>query len=145
MRFIAACGLAAFCAAGLAAQEIKTTTKEKTKFEVKDGKDVTVTGCVDRFVDAGYMLTDDVGDLKYVLVTKDNLSKYVGRRVEVKGLSTDGHDAKLKIEKEVGTSGTIGDEKLDDHKTKRTTEVTGDVGFPYLGVRSIKRISSSCR
>jgi len=145
MRFMAACGLAAFCAVGLAAQEIKTTTTEKTKFEVKDGKDVTVTGCVDRFSDGGYMLTNDVGDLKYVLVTKENLSKYVGTRVEVKGLSTDNHDGKLKIEKEVGTSGTIGDEKLGDHKTKQTTELKGDVGFPYLGVRSIKRVSRSCK
>jgi hypothetical protein len=144
MRFIAACGLAAFCAAGLSAQEIKTTTKEKTKFEVKDGKDVKVIGCVGRFEDAGYMLTNDVGGLKYVLVTKDNLSKYVGRRVEVRGLSTDSDDAKLKIEKEVGTSGTIGDDKIEPTKTKRTTEVKGDVGFPYLGVRSIKKISNSC-
>jgi hypothetical protein len=145
MRFIASMAVAAFCAAGLAAQEIKTTTKEKTKFEVKDGKDVTVTGCVDKFVDGGYMLTNDVGDLKYVLVTKENLSKYVGRRVEVKGLSTDDGEGKLKIEKEVGTSGTIGDQKMDDHKTKQTTEMKGDVGFPYLGLRSIKKIANSCK
>jgi hypothetical protein len=145
MRFIAACGLAAFCAAALSAQEIKTTTKEKTKFEVKDGKEVTVTGCVDRYVDGGYRLTNDLGDLKYVLVTKENLSKYVGHRVEVRGLSTDDNDAKLKIEKEVGTSGTIGDQKMEDRKTKQTTELKGDVGFPYLGVKSIKKVSNSCR
>ena len=91
------------------------------------------------------VVINETGDLKYVLVTNDNLSKYVGRRVEVKGLSTDNGDAKLKIEKEVGTSGTIGDERIDPTRTKRTTEVKGDVGFPYLGVRSVKKIANSCR
>src|SRR4029453_17957301 len=104
---------------------------------VKGGKDVTVTGCVDRFEDGGYLLTNDVGGLKYVLVTKDNLSKYVGKRVEVKGESTDG-DSRLVIKKEVGTTGEVAGEKTDDHKTKRTTELKGeDVDFPYLGVKSV--------
>jgi hypothetical protein len=140
-----AAGVALLCAAPLAAQEIRTVTTETTKFTVTDGKDVTVSGCVDRFDDGGYLLTDDVGDLKYVLVTNEDLSKYVGHRVEVKGLSTDGGDAKLKIEKEVGTSGEIAGRKTDDHKIKRTKELEGDVGFPYVGVKSMKKISNSCR
>ena len=145
MKLIGAAVAIAFCGATLGAQEIKTTTKEKTKFEVKDGKEMKVVGCVQRFEDAGYMLTTDTGELKYVLVTNDNLSKYVGHRVEVKGVGADADEGKLKIEKEVGTSGRIGDEKIDPTKTKRTTEITGDVGFPYLGVKSVKKISKGCR
>jgi hypothetical protein len=145
MKLIGAALGVAFCTAALGAQEIKTTTKEKTKFEVKDGKDMTAVGCVQPFEDAGYMLTNDSGDLKYVLVTKENLSKYVGRRVEVKGLGADHDGGKIKIEKEVGTSGQVGDAKFDNGKTKHTTEIEGDVGFPYLSVRSIHRISKDCR
>jgi hypothetical protein len=145
MKLIGAALGLSLCIAGLSAQEIKTTTKEKTVFEVKDGRELKVTGCVARFEDAGYMLTNDVGDMKYVLVTKDNLAKYVGHRVEVRGLGTNTRDGKLVIEREVGTSGQIGDEKLDDTKTKQKTEVKGDVGFPYLGVKAVKKISDACR
>jgi hypothetical protein len=132
------------CVAGLAAQEIKTTTTEKTKFKVKDGRELKVSGCVQRFEDAGYLLTSDAGNLKYVLVTNENLAKYVGRRVEVKGRGTDGDRGKLKIEREIGTSGEIDGRKTGDTKTKETTEVTGNVGFPYLSVNSVKKISNIC-
>jgi hypothetical protein len=145
MKLIGAALGIAICAATVAAQEIKTTTKEKTKFEVKDGKDMKVTGCVQPFEDAGYMLTNDAGELKYVLVTKENLTKYVGQRVEVKGLGADHDGGKIKIEKEVGTTGHIGDAKIDTGKTKRTTEIEGDVGFAYVSVESIKRIAKDCR
>ena len=140
----AAVALAGFCAVTAAAQEIKTTTKEKTKIEIKDGKNVEVNGCMERSLDGRYVLTNDVGDLKYLLVTDDNLSKYIGRRVQVKGLATDQGDAKLKIEKTVGTSGEIGDKKLDDHKTTTKTEIEGAAAMPYLGVKSIKKLSNSC-
>ena len=40
--------MAACCALAATAQEIKTTTKEKSKIEIKGGKDVEVNGCVDR-------------------------------------------------------------------------------------------------
>jgi len=143
MRFIGAALGIALCATTLAAQEVKTTTKETTKFEVTDGHDLKASGCLQPFEDAGYMLTTDSGDLKYVLVTNENLSKYVGRRVEVKGIGTDSDDGKIKIEKEVGTTGEVGGRKIDDNKTKRTTEVK-NVGFPYLSVKSLKKISNSC-
>jgi hypothetical protein len=128
----------------LAAQQVKTVTKEKTTFEVKDGKDVTVSGCVDRFDDGGYLLTNESGELKYVLVTNDNLSKYVGNRVEIKGLSTDDGTGRLRIEKEVGTSGVVGSEKVGDRKVTRATELSGNVGFPYVSVKSLKKLSSRC-
>jgi hypothetical protein len=133
------------CGLTLAAQEIKTTTKEKTKIEIKDGKDVKVVGCVDRSLEGRYVLTHDGGALRYVLVTDDNLTKYVGRLVEVKGLATDRGDAKVKIEQETGTTGTVAGEKRDESKTSTTTKIEGDVGMPYLGVKSIKRLADSCK
>jgi hypothetical protein len=144
MRLIGAGIAMVFCASGLAAQEIKTTVTQKTTFEVKEGHDLKVSGCVQSFEDAGYMLTDDAGQLKYVLVTNDNLNKYVGRRVEVHGLGTDGDDGRIEIEREVGTSGVIGGEKLDGPTMKQTKEVTGDVGFGYVSVKSLKKLADSC-
>ena len=46
MKFISAFGLAAMFAVGLGAQSGTTETKTKTKIDVKDGKDVTVSGCL---------------------------------------------------------------------------------------------------
>jgi hypothetical protein len=135
----------ACCAFAASAQEIKTTTKEKSKIEIKDGKEVEVTGCVDRSLEGHYVLTNDVGALRYLLVTDDNLSKYVGRLVEVKGVATDRGDAKVTIEKTVGTSGEIAGKKLDDHKSKTKTELEGDIATPYLGVKSVKNLSDACR
>jgi hypothetical protein len=145
MKLICSAVAVVLCATGLGAQEIKTRTTETTKFKVEDGRDMKVSGCVARFEDAGYMLTSDEGNLKYVLVTNENLGKYVGRRIEVKGVGTDGDHGKIKIEKEVGTSGEISGRKIDDGKTKETTEIKGDVGFPFLSVKSFKKISNSCR
>jgi len=99
---------------------------------------------VQSFEDAGYMLTDDAGQLKYVLVTNDNLNKYVGHMVEVKGLGSDGSDGRIEIERAVGTSGVIGGEKIDGATLKQTKEVTGDVGFPYVSVKSVKKIANAC-
>jgi hypothetical protein len=141
----AAVALAGFCAVTAAAQEMKTTTKEKTKIAIKDGKHVEVSGCMERSLEGRYVLTNDVGDLKYLLVTDDNLSKYTGRRVEIKGLAADRGDAKVTIEKTVGTSGEIGGQKLDDQKSTTKTELEGAVAMPYLGVKSIKKLSDSCR
>ena len=141
----AAFAMAGLCALTAAAQEIKTTTKEKTKIEIKDGKDVTVSGCMDRSLEGRYVLTNDAGALKYVLVTDDNLRKYVGRHVEVKGVATDRGDAKVRIESTTGTSGEIAGKKLDDRKSRTKTEIEGDVAMPYLGVKSIKKLSDSCR
>ena len=145
MKLIAAGVATVLCVAGLNAQQVRTTTTETTRFEVKDGHELKVSGCVQPFEDAGYMLTDEAGDLKYVLVTNENLAKYKGHRVEVKGVGTDGDDGTLVIEKVVGTSGQFGEEKLDGTETKQTKEIAGDVGFAYLSVKSVKKISNSCQ
>jgi hypothetical protein len=132
----AAFGIAAMCAVGVGAQT--STTKGQTKIEVKDGKKVTVGGCLERNPGGGYMITNSAGGLKYALVTNRDLSKHIGHRVEVRGKATDRGDGKLEIESKVGTSGG-GD------KTESKTEIKGDMaGMHYLGVDSVKMISSSC-
>jgi len=146
MRLIGiALAFAGLCAFTASAQDTRTKTKEKTKIDVKDGKDVDVSGCVALGADGHYLLTNDVGSLKYVLVTDDNLKKYVGRHVEVKGTATDRGDAKVEITSKVGTSGETSGVKSDDRKSNTTTKIEGDTAMPYLGVHSIKRLSDSCK
>jgi hypothetical protein len=130
--------LAAISAVGLGAQSGTTETKTKTKIDVKDGKKITVEGCLAENPGGGYMLTTTRGDLKYALVTDDDLAKHVGHRMEIRGKAADRGDGKVKIETTVGTSG--GDEK------KSTTEIKGDnmAGLRYLGVDSVKMISKTC-
>ena len=127
--------LAAICAVGLDAQSGTTTTK--TKVEVKDGKDITVGGCLERNPGGGYLLTTTSGSMKYVVVTDDDLSKHVGHRVELKGKAADRGDGKVKIESTVGNG---------DDKAKAKTEIKGGdmSGMHYLGMKSLKMVSASC-
>ena len=131
--------LAAACAVGLSAQSGTTERKEKTKIEVKGGKDVTVSGCLERSDgNTDYVLTDHGGMLKYAVVTDEDLSRYVDRRVEVKGRAADRGDAKVKIERKVeGTTGETAESKIE---RKGDTTV-----LPYLGLKSIKTIAPACR
>ncbi len=113
--------------------------KEKTKIEVKDGKEVTLTGCLEKSSGVtDYALTDEIGRLKYAVVTSDNLDKYVDRRVEIKGRAADRGDGKVKVERKVeGTSGDASEAKV---------EAKGDTTLlPYLGLKSIKTVGSTCR
>ena len=129
--------LAAICAVGLGAQSGTTETKTKTKIDVKDGKNVTISGCLAANPGGGYMLTTTSGDMKYALVTDDNLASHVGHRMEIKGKATDRGDGKIKVESTVGTTGS--------ETTKTTTEMKGDMsGMHFLGVKSVKMLSSSC-
>lgn len=128
--------LAAICAVGLGAQSGTTETKTKTKIDVKDGKTVTVSGCLAANPGGGYMLTNMRGDQKYALVTDDDLSKHLGHRMEVTGKAADRGDGKVKIE----STGTTGSDK-----TKVTTELKGDTAdMNYLGVKSVKMIAKTC-
>ena len=133
----AAFGVAAMCAVGLGAQS--GTTETKTKIDVKDGKEVKVSGCLEHNPGGSYILTNSRGGLRYTLVTDDDLSKHVGHRIEVKGKAADQGDGKVKIESTVGTSGS--------DKTESKTEIKGAdmAGMRYLGVKSVKMISASCR
>jgi hypothetical protein len=133
MKLISAFCLAAICAAGVGAQTSETT-KTKTKVKVDGGKDVTVSGCLERNLDGGFKLTEPSGRMVYALVGGEDLDKHLGHRIEVKGKATNGRDGKVKIESETKTNG--------GEKTKEKTELSGDVHA--LGVKSVKMISSSC-
>ena len=136
--------LAVLLAGGVAAaQEMDSS---KTKVKVHDGKDVTVTGCVERAPEGGFMLTNVAnkdGVLgSYMLAPAeghdafDDMDKHVGHRVEIDGKAAD--KGKGKITVETKTEGTSG-------KTEAKSEVKGDLkGLPYLGVKSLKMIAAVC-
>jgi len=133
------------CAVGLIAQSQETTTK--TKIEVKDGKEMTVAGCVQQMSDDKRFVLMDNSDRdgvvhRYMLVTDEvDLSKHVGHRVEISGKAADRGDGKV----ETRTTTTTKIENDDDKKTETKTEVKGDLdGLPIFGVKSLKMIASSC-
>src|SRR4029078_10434369 len=77
-------------AVGLSAQS--STTKTETKVDVKDGKEVTVTGCVEASeTGARYLLTHvepRVGDplTMFTLVGQESsVGRHLGHLVEIKG------------------------------------------------------------
>ena len=98
--------VAAFALAAGSAMAQSSEVKTETKVEVKDGKDVKLTGCVERLPEAGasarYRLTN-VADTagrrhSYLLVGKDGeLDRHVGHMVEVKGKAADREDGKVKV------------------------------------------------
>ena len=139
VQIVAAIAICASCAVGLTAQSGTVERKEKTKIEVKGGKEVTLTGCLQRSDGhTDYVLTDEVGQVKYAVVTDDNLTKYVDRRVEVKGKAADRGDGKVKVEHKVeGTTGETAESKVE--RNGDTTPI------PYLGLHSIKTIAPTCR
>ena len=140
-------GLVALCAAGLAAQTQETQTTTKTKVEIKGGKNVTVIGCLEQRSNGDYVLTEvrDSGRFehaRYALVTDKDLSKHVGERVDIKGKAVTNTDGEVKIESETKTEVENGK----DRDTKTTSAGTsGAFAMPYLGVSSMKTLSSACQ
>lgn len=137
--------LALVLASGIAiAQDVDQ--KSKTNVKVDDGKSTTVTGCIERNADGGFMLTNVAGKDgargSYLLAATtddndlDDIRKHVGERVEITGKAADQGKGKLKVEtKAEGTTG----------KTESKSEVSGDLkGLPYLGVKSFRVLASVC-
>ena len=131
---------------GLAGQS--STVTQKTKIEVKDGKDVRVTGCVEPAESGpGFVLThvdsrnDQAGPV-YALVGEDkDVSKHVGHLVEIRGKATDiGDDGKV----EVTTKTKVEREHGDDTHAKSHEEIKGPTALPYLGVKSVRMLRDSC-
>jgi len=128
--------------AGLHAQDVKS----KTKVTVEDGKDIKVTGCVDRNPDGGFLLTNVAGKNgalgSYVLAgDNDDLDKHVGHRVEVSGKAADQGKGKISVETKNEIKTGDGDKK----KSESKSEVKGDLtGLPFLGVKSLRMIASVC-
>jgi hypothetical protein len=131
---------------GLAAQS--STMKSETKVDVKDGKDVTVTGCVEASeTGAGYVLTHvepRIGDplAMFTLIGQESsVGRHLGHLVEIKGKATNvGDDGKV----EVTTKTKIEREDGDDTVTKSKAEIEGPAAPAYLGVRSVKTLRTSC-
>jgi hypothetical protein len=137
----AAFGLAAMCAVGVGAQTQTTHTETKRTVEVKDGKKITITGCLEKTASGGYMLTStEYGGRQYALVTDKDIAKHVGHRIAVRGKATDMGDGKVKLETKVGTTGSDDDKKTDKSKV----ELKSNTGMHYLGVDSVKMIAKSC-
>ncbi len=143
-RFMLGSALALACSVGLAAQS--ATVKTETKVDVKDGKDVTVTGCLARSASGtAYLLNNVEGkgvtSKSYILVG-DDLGAHVGHFIEIKGKASNiGDDGKV----EVKTKTKIERDDADDKKTETKTTMEGDLaGVPYLGVESVKMIRNSC-
>jgi len=129
------CMLALAGAVSVGAQSSESTTK--TKIDVKDGKDMKVTGCV-ASEGAGYVLTnvaDKDGSLhSYMLVSDgEDFSKLVGQRVQIEGTVADSHHGKVEIKTETKVEGPGKD-------THSKVEGKG----PYLGVKHLKKIAASC-
>jgi hypothetical protein len=140
-------GVVAMCAAGLTAQAQESQTTTKTKTEIKGGKNMTAIGCLERAPSGDYLLTqvrpNDRGEyLQYALVTSQDLSKHVGERVEIKGKAVKDGDGKVTIESKTKTE--VEDGKDVESKTK-TEGTSGAFALPFLGVQSLKTLSSSCR
>lgn len=142
IRTISATTIALAMSAGVYAQAPQT----ETTIKVKDGKDVTVVGCVDQNPAGKFVLTN-VADKKrvlpdYVLATDQDLSKHVGHRVEISGIATDRGDGKLEVKSKTKTDVPHGD----DAKVESKSEISGDMpGLNFLSVKSIKMLAVSCR
>ena len=120
----------------LGAQSSETVTK--TKIDVKDGRDVKVTGCIEAGSDGGYILTnvaDKTGERhSYVLVSdSENFSKVLHNRVEIDGKIGDSRNGKVEIKTETKVDGPA-----------RDTHSKVETKAGYLGVKSMHSIASVC-
>ena len=125
-------------------QGTKTTTVTKT--EIKGGQDLTVTGCLERGPGTDFVLsvvrqTGERGPTRYSLVTKNDMSKYVGHRVEIHGKAvTDGQGT---VTTQTRTKTEVGNNP--DQETKTRTEGTsGVLATAFLSVGTIETRASNC-
>ena len=161
-RLITGTVLALACGVGLSAQSAKV--KSETEVSVKDGKNVTVTGCLERAVSGtGFVLTStegkDVESRHYLLVGKDDAMVNQNdfdkalKRIDVEtsdyymlGYYSSNPDPTRRTRKvEVKTKTKVERENADDKETESKTQMQGDLAdVPYLGVKSVKTIRESC-
>lgn len=116
----------------------------RTRVIVEDGKEMTLTGCVQRGPDGTLTLNSAAGKDgevgSYILAMLNNdeadelddLKDHVGHRVEVKGKAADRGNGRIHV-------------KTENDKTQTKSEVKGDLaGLPFLGVKSARMIASVC-
>ena len=141
-----AIGITVVSAGAVRAQSQETKTTTKTKVEMKGGKNVTIVGCLERRDNGDYMLTNirDVRGMdptRYALVTDDDLTARVGERVRVEGKTVSAGDGKVSVTSDTKTEVENGKDLELKSKTEGTT---GMLAIPFLGVKSVKTLSSSC-
>jgi hypothetical protein len=147
-QLLSGLALALFATATMAAQSGEV--KRETKIEVKDGKNVTLTGCVERHSDptgaTRFQLTD-VADKNgrrgaYLLVDEgDDLEDHVGHLVEIRGKAADSDDGRVKVRSKTKVEREDGD----DTNTESTEEVKGDLrGLPILDVDKVRMVRPTC-
>ena len=146
-RLVLAMALAACAGATLAAQ---VKTKTETKVEVKGGKDVQLTGCVEPASGpAAYMLTNvatsektpDIVHNYYLVGKTDDLEKHIGHVMEIDGKAIDRGRGEIEVE----TKTKIEREHAPDTKEKSKTEIKGESApLPFLDVSSVKMLRASC-
>jgi hypothetical protein len=139
-------GLAVTSVAGTTAQKQETKTTTETTVEVKHGKDVTVTGCLERLASGDYALTgirqNRGAPTLYVLVGHDDLSRHVGQRVEIRGKAVTSGEGTVSTESKTTLETDHGP---DVERKTRAEGTTGEFDPPVLGVTAIKSRASSCR
>ena len=120
----------------LSAQDV--SQKTQSKVSVEDGRSITVTGCVARNPDGGYLLTNvadksgALGSYMLTLEDDDDVKDHVGHRVEIEGKAADKGTGRIKVETKNESTAADGDKS----KTTSTAEVKGNLkGLPYSASR----------
>jgi hypothetical protein len=138
---------AALATSSLNAQTSRATAKTSTKIEVKDGRDVKVSGCLVRhdgisgFALSHVMDRDAPLDDVILVGDTDKLADHVGQLVEIKGKLADGAKGKVHMDSKT----TIDREHAPDSETRVKADSKGDVdGYPVLGVKDLKTLRASC-
>ena len=127
------------CAVTLAAQATETTTT--TNIQMKGGKSVTLSGCVEADSDGGYLLThvaDKAGALSsYVLVTTNEyFAKHIGQRVRIEGKLADRTHGRVDVTSDTNTNGVQSHVETDAR--------TDPAPIRYLGPDHMKTIATYC-
>jgi len=149
MRTILSGFMVALFVAGVAGAQ--TTVEREAEIEVKDGDDVTLTGCLERHPDptgaTKFQLTnvaDEDGRVSsYLLVDEeDELEEHVGHLVEIEGKAADREDGRIRVD----TRTKVEREDAPDTTTKTTEETAGDLtGVPILDVDDVRMIRPTCK
>ena len=143
-----------FCFATLLAAGLATAqdAKSKSRVIVEDGKEMTVTGCVQKNADGGFTLTNVAGkngyEASYILAQfrdKDeeleDISDHVGHRLEITGKAANRGDGKIRLE----TTSEVKKAGGGTAKTETKSEMKGDLdGLPFLGVGDARMIAKVC-
>jgi len=148
--------MAVACAVGLVAQSETSTDKNETaknkvtvekKVDVKDGTPSTVRGCVRANPQGGgYILTNSQsGKTEYALVTNDDLSTFVDRRVQVTGTATDKGDGNVKIDSKTTIENGAGTADARSSETRTSTTTKGPMAGHFFGVKTMKFAKGACR